>query len=146
MLIPDLSTGPDAAAVAAGSGAASTSGSDGGASVSGSLFAGSAVGAAPPRAEAIMSALDQVDLTIADVDWFVPHQANSRILDGTARKLSIPPEKIIVTVDRHGNTSAASVPLALAEGIKDGRIKKGDLVLFEAMGGGLTWGSALVRM
>jgi 3-oxoacyl-[acyl-carrier-protein] synthase-3 len=97
-------------------------------------------------AEAITSSLSSVDLTIGDVDWFVPHQANSRILDGTARKLLIPKDKIIVTVAKHGNTSAASVPLALAEGVADGRIKTGDLVLFEAMGGGLTWGSALVRM
>lgn len=97
-------------------------------------------------AEAITSALDQVGMIVGDVDWFVPHQANSRILDGTARKLSIPEEKIIVTVAKHGNTSAASVPLALAEGVRDGRIRKGDLVLLEAMGGGLTWGSALVRM
>ncbi len=97
-------------------------------------------------AEAITSALDQVGMTVGDVDWFIPHQANSRILEGTARKLSIPEEKIIVTVAEHGNTSAASVPLALFEGVRDGRIQKGDLVLLEAMGGGLTWGSALVRM
>jgi 3-oxoacyl-[acyl-carrier-protein] synthase-3 len=80
-----------------------------------------------------------------DVDWFVPHQANKRIIDGSAHKLGIAPEKIVTTVDRHGNTSAASIPLALAEASGDGRIKQGDLVLLEAMGGGFTWGSALIR-
>jgi 3-oxoacyl-[acyl-carrier-protein] synthase-3 len=80
-----------------------------------------------------------------DVDWFVPHQANKRIIDGSAHKLGIAPEKIVTTVDRHGNTSAASIPLALAEASADGRIKQGDLVLLEAMGGGFTWASALVR-
>ena len=82
---------------------------------------------------------------VADIDWFVPHQANQRILDGTARKLSIPPEKVISTVAVHGNTSAASVPLALVTAVKDGRIQRGDLVLLEAMGGGFTWGAALLR-
>ena len=80
-----------------------------------------------------------------DIDWFVPHQANKRIIDDTAQKLRIPPEKVILTVEKHGNTSAASIPLALAVGIADGRIKHGNLVLLEAMGGGFTWGSALVR-
>jgi 3-oxoacyl-[acyl-carrier-protein] synthase-3 len=80
------------------------------------------------------------------VDWFVPHQANQRILDGVARKLAIPVDKVVSTVALHGNTSAASVPLALDVAIRDGRIKKGDLVLMEALGGGLTWGAALVRM
>ncbi|MFC7053022.1 beta-ketoacyl-ACP synthase III [Hansschlegelia quercus] len=79
------------------------------------------------------------------IDWFVPHQANRRIIDASAQKLGIAPEKVVVTVDRHGNTSAASIPLALAAARKDGRIAKGDLVLLEAMGGGFTWGSALVR-
>jgi 3-oxoacyl-[acyl-carrier-protein] synthase-3 len=83
--------------------------------------------------------------TAADIDWFVPHQANKRIIDGSAHKLGIAPEKIVTTVDRHGNTSAASIPLALAEASADGRIKSGDLVLLEAMGGGFTWASALVR-
>lgn len=81
----------------------------------------------------------------ADIDWFVPHQANRRIIDGSAKKLGIAPEKVVITVDRHANTSAASIPLALAEAVRDGRIKPGDLVLLEAMGGGFTWGSALVR-
>jgi 3-oxoacyl-[acyl-carrier-protein] synthase-3 len=81
----------------------------------------------------------------ADIDWFVPHQANRRIIDGSAHKLGIAPEKVVTTVDRHGNTSAASIPLALDVAIKDGRIKRGDLVLLEAMGGGFTWGAALVR-
>jgi 3-oxoacyl-[acyl-carrier-protein] synthase III len=80
-----------------------------------------------------------------DIDWFVPHQANKRIIDGSAHKLGIAPAKVVTTVDRHGNTSAASIPLALSVAIGDGRIKRGDLVLLEAMGGGFTWGSALVR-
>jgi 3-oxoacyl-[acyl-carrier-protein] synthase-3 len=85
-----------------------------------------------------------VDLTA--VDWFVPHQANQRILDGVARRLNIPAEKVISTVALHGNTSAASVPLALDAAVQDGRVKKGDLVLVEALGGGLTWGAALMRI
>ncbi len=85
-------------------------------------------------------------LTAEDIDWVVPHQANARILDATARKLGLPPEKVIVTVDYHANTSAASVPLAFDVAIRDGRIKSGDLVMFEAMGGGFTWGASLVRM
>jgi 3-oxoacyl-[acyl-carrier-protein] synthase III len=80
-----------------------------------------------------------------DIDWFVPHQANKRIIDDSAHKLGIPPEKVILTVETHGNTSAASIPLALAVGIQDGRIQRGNLVLMEAMGGGFTWGSILVR-
>lgn len=87
----------------------------------------------------------QAGVTAADIDWFVPHQANKRIIDASARKLGIAEEKVVITVDRHGNTSAASVPLALAEAVGDGRIKKGDLVLLEAMGGGFTWGAVLVR-
>jgi 3-oxoacyl-[acyl-carrier-protein] synthase-3 len=83
--------------------------------------------------------------TADDLDWFVPHQANKRIIDGSAHKLGIAPEKVVTTVDRHGNTSAASIPLALDVAVKDGRIKRGDLVLLEAMGGGFTWGAALVR-
>ena len=83
--------------------------------------------------------------TVADIDWFVPHQANKRIIDGSARKLGIAPNKIVSTVDRHGNTSAASVPLALADAVADRRIKRGDLLLLEAMGGGFTWGAALLR-
>ncbi len=84
-------------------------------------------------------------MTIDGIDWLIPHQANLRILEGVARKLGIAKERVIITVDRHANTSAASIPLALDEGIRDGRIKRGDLVLLEAIGGGLTWGSALVR-
>jgi 3-oxoacyl-[acyl-carrier-protein] synthase-3 len=80
-----------------------------------------------------------------DIDWFVPHQANRRIIDGSAKKLGIAPQKVVTTVDRHANTSAASIPLALSEATKDGRIKPGNLVLLEAMGGGFTWASALVR-
>jgi len=83
--------------------------------------------------------------TAADIDWFVPHQANKRIIDGAAHKLGIPPEKVITTVHLHGNTSAASIPLALTVAVADGRIKRGDLVLLEAMGGGFTWGAALLR-
>jgi 3-oxoacyl-[acyl-carrier-protein] synthase-3 len=81
----------------------------------------------------------------ADIDWVVPHQANYRILDATARKLGLPAEKVVVTVDRHANTSAASVPLAFDTAVRDGRIRKGDLVVFEAMGGGFTWGACLAR-
>ena len=90
-------------------------------------------------------ALSGVGLTSADVDWVVPHQANARILDATARKLSLPADKVVVTVDRHANTSAASVPLALDTAVRDGRIKAGQLVVLEAMGGGFTWGAAVVR-
>lgn len=90
--------------------------------------------------------LDAAGLTAADVDWVVPHQANARILDATARKLSLSPEKVIVTVDRHANTSAASVPLALDVAIQDGRIKPGDLIVLEAMGGGFTWGACVLRV
>ena len=82
----------------------------------------------------------------ADIDWLVPHQANKRIIDAIARKLDLPPDRVVVTVDRHANTSAASIPLALAEAVGQGRIRPGHLVLMEALGGGLTWGSALVRM
>jgi 3-oxoacyl-[acyl-carrier-protein] synthase III len=83
--------------------------------------------------------------TAKDIDWFVPHQANKRIIDGSAHKLGIDPAKVVTTVDKHGNTSAASIPLALATAVADGRIKQGDLVLLEAMGGGFTWGAALLR-
>jgi 3-oxoacyl-[acyl-carrier-protein] synthase-3 len=85
------------------------------------------------------------DYTIDDVDWFIPHQANKRIIDGSAHKLGIAPSKIVMTLDRHGNTSAASIPLALADAVADRRIKRGDLLLLEAMGGGFTWGAALLR-
>jgi 3-oxoacyl-[acyl-carrier-protein] synthase-3 len=95
--------------------------------------------------DVIEDAFAATGYTAADVDWFVPHQANKRIIDDSARKLEIAPEKVILTVEKHGNTSAASIPLALAVGIADGRIKRGDLVLLEAMGGGFTWGSALLR-
>ena len=80
-----------------------------------------------------------------DLDWFVPHQANKRIIDASARKLKIAPEKVVITVDHHGNTSAASIPLALCEAVSDGRIQRGNLVLLEAMGGGFTWGAVLLR-
>jgi 3-oxoacyl-[acyl-carrier-protein] synthase-3 len=94
---------------------------------------------------AIVASATEAGLGVADIDWFVPHQANQRILDGTARKLGIDPNKVVSTVAVHGNTSSASVPLAVVEAVKDGRIKKGDLVLLEAMGGGFTWGAGLVR-
>ncbi len=93
----------------------------------------------------VEEALEANGLSADDIDWVVPHQANKRILDGTRRKLGLPAEKIVITVDRHANTSAASIPLALDEAVRDGRIKKGDLVLMLAMGGGLTWGASLVR-
>lgn len=97
-------------------------------------------------ADAVREALAANQLGIEQIDWLVPHQANKRILDSTAHKLGMDPSKVIVTVHEHANTSAASIPLALHAGIADGRIKKGDLVLLEAMGGGFTWGSALVRI
>jgi 3-oxoacyl-[acyl-carrier-protein] synthase III len=96
-------------------------------------------------AEVVDEALNANGLKGADLDWLVPHQANRRIIDGMGRKLGLPPEKVVITIDRHANTSAASVPLALAEAVDDGRIKPGQLVLMEAMGGGITWGAALVR-
>ncbi len=96
-------------------------------------------------AEVIEEALARHKLTSDDIDWFIPHQANKRILDGTARKLSISPEKIVMTLENHGNTSAASIPLAIDTARLDGRLKEGDLVLLEAMGGGFTWGSVLLR-
>ncbi|MGN6057849.1 MAG: beta-ketoacyl-ACP synthase III [Sphingomicrobium sp.] len=96
-------------------------------------------------AEVLNEVLAEAGLTAADVDWVVPHQANQRILDATARKLGLPSEKVVVTVDQHANTSAASVPLALDTAVKDGRIKRGDLVVLEAMGGGFTWGAAALR-
>jgi 3-oxoacyl-[acyl-carrier-protein] synthase-3 len=89
--------------------------------------------------------LDKAGFVPADVDWVVPHQANRRILDATARKLGLSPDRMIVTVDQHANTSAASVPLALDVAVRDGRIKRGDLIVFEAMGGGFTWGAAVAR-
>ncbi|WP_431859408.1 beta-ketoacyl-ACP synthase III [Azospirillum sp.] len=95
--------------------------------------------------EVVEEALVANGLEPSDVDWLVPHQANQRIIDGIARKLKLPSSKVVLTVDRHGNTSAASIPLALAEAVHDGRVKRGDLILMEAIGGGLTWGSALVR-
>jgi 3-oxoacyl-[acyl-carrier-protein] synthase III len=96
--------------------------------------------------DVIEAAYAATGLSSADIDWFVPHQANKRIIDASAQKLGIAPEKVVLTVDRHGNTSAASIPLALDTAVKDGRIKQGQLVLLEAMGGGFTWGSVLVRM
>jgi 3-oxoacyl-[acyl-carrier-protein] synthase-3 len=96
--------------------------------------------------EAVDEALAANGLTRRDVDWLVPHQANLRIIDAMGKRLGLESERVVVTVDRHANTSAASVPLALAEACQDGRIRRGDLVLMEALGGGLTWGSALVRM
>jgi len=97
-------------------------------------------------AAVVVEALDANQLKPEDIDWLVPHQANRRILEGTARKLGMGLERVVTTVDRHANTSAASIPLALAEAVGDGRIRENQLVLLEAMGGGLTWGSALIRM
>jgi 3-oxoacyl-[acyl-carrier-protein] synthase-3 len=94
---------------------------------------------------AVESALKQSGLSAKDIDWFVPHQANKRIIDGAAHKLGITADKVVVTLDRHGNTSAASIPLALADAVADRRIKRGDLVMLEAMGGGFTWGATLIR-
>jgi 3-oxoacyl-[acyl-carrier-protein] synthase-3 len=96
-------------------------------------------------AEVVRESLEATGLGPQDIDWIVPHQANQRILDGTAKKLGIPPEKVIITVGEHANTSAASVPLALDKAVSDGRIKRGQLLLLEAMGGGFTWGACVVR-
>ena len=96
-------------------------------------------------AEVIDATLRQAGYKASDIDWFVPHQANRRILDGAARKLGLDKDRIIITVDKHANTSAASIPLALAAASADGRIKPGNLVLMEAMGGGFTWGAVLLR-
>jgi 3-oxoacyl-[acyl-carrier-protein] synthase III len=101
-----------------------------------------AVGAITDVIEAVFR---DTGYTANDIDWFVPHQANKRIIDGAAHKLGIAPEKVVMTLDRHGNTSAASIPLALADAVTDRRIKRGDLVLLEAMGGGFTWGATLLR-
>jgi 3-oxoacyl-[acyl-carrier-protein] synthase-3 len=95
--------------------------------------------------DVIYDAFKATGTSAADIDWFVPHQANKRIIDGSAHKLGIPADKVVITVDRHGNTSAASIPLALADAVADRRIKRGNLILLEAMGGGFTWGSALLR-
>ncbi|MBN9583619.1 MAG: ketoacyl-ACP synthase III [Afipia sp.] len=95
--------------------------------------------------DVIVDAFEATGTTADDIDWLVPHQANKRIIDASAKKLHIAPQKVVMTVDRHGNTSAASIPLALAAAVGDGRIKKGDLLMLEAMGGGFTWGSALLR-
>ena len=96
-------------------------------------------------ADVLTEVLTEAGLTSDDVDWIVPHQANARILDATAKKLGVSTDKIIVTVDQHANTSAASVPLALDTAVRDGRIKRGDLIVLEAMGGGFTWGAAALR-
>ncbi|MGV8939227.1 MAG: beta-ketoacyl-ACP synthase III [Allorhizobium sp.] len=95
--------------------------------------------------DVIEAAFDATGTTADDIDWLVPHQANRRIIDASAKKLGIPPEKVVITVDLHGNTSAASIPMALAAAAGDGRIKKGDLIMLEAMGGGFTWGAILLR-
>jgi 3-oxoacyl-[acyl-carrier-protein] synthase-3 len=89
--------------------------------------------------------LDEANLSIDDVDWFIPHQANIRIMESTAKKLNLPREKLIATVDHHGNTSAASIPLALDEAVQAGKVARGDLLLLEGVGGGFTWGGALVK-
>ncbi|MDG1006849.1 MAG: ketoacyl-ACP synthase III [Alphaproteobacteria bacterium] len=95
-------------------------------------------------AEAIESLLQKHDLSVDDIDWFVPHQANKRIIDGVAKKIGLPPEKTVVTVQNHANTSAASIPLALHDLVKSGRLASGDVIMLEAMGGGLTWGANLI--
>lgn len=95
--------------------------------------------------DVIEAAYEATGLGSGDIDWFIPHQANKRIIDASAKKLDIAPEKVVITVDHHGNTSAASIPLALCEAVADGRVKRGDIVLLEAMGGGFTWGSVLLR-
>jgi 3-oxoacyl-[acyl-carrier-protein] synthase-3 len=97
-------------------------------------------------AEVVEEALGANGLTGKDIDWLVPHQANQRIIDGMAKKLGLGPERVVSTVARHANTSAASIPLALDAAIRDGRIKRGDLLMLEAMGGGLTWGACAIRL
>ena len=96
-------------------------------------------------AQVLREVMEAAGLDVSEIDWVVPHQANRRILDATARKLGLPAERVIVTVDQHANTSAASVPLALDAGVRDGRVKRGDLLVLEAMGGGFTWGAAAIR-
>jgi 3-oxoacyl-[acyl-carrier-protein] synthase-3 len=96
--------------------------------------------------EAVTAAAADAGIEVSDVDWFIPHQANQRILEGVAKRLGIDETKVISTVAIHANTSAASIPLALDHGIKDGRIKRGQLLLLEAMGGGLTWGACVLRL
>ncbi|WP_032113755.1 beta-ketoacyl-ACP synthase III [Candidatus Paracaedibacter symbiosus] len=95
--------------------------------------------------QAVMTALEANQLTSADIDWFIPHQANIRIINSVSEHFHLPREKVVITVHKHGNTSAASIPLALYDAVSDGRVKENDLIIFEAMGGGLTWGSALIR-
>lgn len=95
--------------------------------------------------DVIVSSFAATGASAETIDWFVPHQANRRIIEASAKKLGIPLDKVVITVDRHGNTSAASIPLALDQAVRDGRIRKGDLVLLEAMGGGFTWGASLLR-
>ena len=96
--------------------------------------------------DVIENVIAETNISVEELDWFIPHQANRRIIDATVKKLKIAPEKVIVTVDQHGNTSAASIPLALDVAVKDGRVKKGDLVMFGALGGGFTWGAVLIRL
>ena len=96
-------------------------------------------------AEAVTTLLEMAEMDVSEINWFVPHQANKRIIDGVARKIGLPPEKTILTVDHHANTSAASIPLALNEAVQNGQIRTGDLVMTEAMGGGLSWGANLIR-
>ena len=96
--------------------------------------------------EAVTAAAEDAGIQIADVDWFIPHQANQRILNGVASRLGLDEAKVISTVAEHANTSAASIPLAMAQGIADGRIRRGDLLIMEAMGGGLTWGACTLRL
>ncbi|MFN9926427.1 MAG: beta-ketoacyl-ACP synthase III [Phenylobacterium sp.] len=96
--------------------------------------------------EAIVAAAADAGIAVSDVDWFIPHQANQRILEGVAKRVGIPEEKVISTVAVHANTSAASIPLALDQGVKDGRVRPGQLLLLEAMGGGLTWGACVIRL
>ena len=97
-------------------------------------------------ASVLTEVMGEIGIAASEIDWVVPHQANRRIIDGTAKKLGLPADRVIVTVDQHANTSAASVPLALDTAVRDGRIKAGDLIVLEAMGGGFTWGAAVVRL
>ncbi|MBP0579183.1 ketoacyl-ACP synthase III [Labrys sp. LIt4] len=123
-------------------GGASTTGTVGKLRMDGKEVFKLAVGMVP---QIIIDTMDDLGLPYDAVDWFVPHQANARIIHATAEKLGLPPEKVVLTVSEHANTSSASIPLALDTAVKDGRIKRGDLVLLEAMGGGFTWGASLIR-
>lgn len=102
--------------------------------------------AIPSLVQGVEETLELANLTVSDVDWYIPHQANLRIIDSVAKKLNLPMEKVIVTVDHHGNTSAASIPLAIAESFENGKIKSGNVIAISSMGAGFTWGGIIIRV